>query len=120
MAKEKATRNKAKDVVGIEKTFKVIDRIGLLGLLPKEANIINMTLAKDIREKVDFTQDEMKKFDMKSRPDGKLAWKIQKKGVKIKFTGAELELLRSQVDLFDKQNKITAEMLPVCFTIREK
>ena len=120
MTKPKATKNKAKDVVGLERTLKVLDRIGLLGLLPKEANIINMTLAKDIKEKIDFTQDEMKKFEMKSRPDGKLGWKIQKKGAKIKFTGAELEFLRTQVDLFDKQNKITPEMLPVCLLIREK
>jgi len=121
MAKKvKATQNVAKDVESKIMEFSVKDRLLLAGLLPKEGNIITLILARDIKQKVEISQDEFKKYDFKTIDNGSVRWQEPKKGFKITFTGAEMELLRTQVDSLDNTEKITDELLTLCLKIREK
>ncbi len=123
MAKKlKSTKNKAKDVEGVKKELSIHDRVMILGLLPREGDFVTLKLARDVREKVDFSQAEMKKVNMKSRSQeegGGLGWNEPKKKTKIGFSSAEMELMKAKVSELDKTKKITTEILPVCEMIRD-
>ena len=95
------------------------DRLIMSGLYPRESNIIDQVLIKDIKIKVDLTQSEFKAIDFKIVGD-KYTWNNKKgKDKEIDFTAAELNLLRTQIDKMDKEKKITQEILSLCLRIKE-
>lgn len=114
----KAKKNKAKDVESVKLELTVHKRILLGGMLPKEGNFATMTLAKDIDAKVIFSEDELKKHKIENLPDGRVKFNSPKKGKKIDFSSAEIQLLKTQVDGLDKTNKITTEQLDLCIQIK--
>jgi hypothetical protein len=95
------------------------DRVVMPSLYPKESNIVNQILVKDIKEKVELTQPELKEIDFK--PMGThYSWDMKKaKDKKVDFTEAELDLLKNEIDKLDKEKKITQDILPLCLKIRE-
>lgn len=98
----------------------VKERLVVGSLLPKEGNIMVQTLARDIREKTKLLQKEFKDVGFKVTPQGGYQWDKKKaKSKKVDFTSAELGLLKKQVDILDKQNKITQELLDICLKIKE-
>lgn len=118
--KVQASRNKAKDVKGPKMELSVKDRLLLTGhLLPKQGNIIDITVAADIRQKVELTQADFKKYDVKSDGSGGLTWKEPKQGKSVVFSDAEMELMKVQVVELDKAKKITPELLQLCLMVRE-
>lgn len=107
----------AKKENGIKLSIK--DRLTMNLLLPKEGNIICMTVAKDVTDKVKLSQVEIKNVDLKVVEDN-FKWNAKKdKGKVVLFTTAELEILRLQITKLDEQNKITLEILPLCEKIRD-
>lgn len=118
--KPKASKNKANDVEGVKMKLGIMDRLAMTSdLLPKEGDIVSLTIARDIRQKVGFQQAEMEKIGMKTREGGGLEWKEEGKKKEFSFTNAEKELLKTQVSSLDKQKKITKDLLPMCLMIRE-
>lgn len=106
-------------VVGIKKKLSVKDRLTLSGLLPLEGNIINLTLCRDIRTKIELGQAEIDKINLKTEGQG-LVWDVDKAKEKtIEFTGAEIEFLKTRINELDKQKKIKSNMLSLCLMIRE-
>lgn len=117
-AKKKAVIKKNSDSIKIK--LSIGDRISLLGILPKEGDIITLVLAKDIRLKTELSQNELKKCGIKrNEKGGGLTWKIQKIDKTIIFTNAEITLLKSQIEKLDKSKKITSELLDLCVMIRD-
>lgn len=117
--KVKASRNKAKDVESVKKVLFIKDRIAVRGVLPKEGDILTMTLARDIGSKVELKQADFKKFKIEVLEGGRLKWDVQKKGVSFTFTRAEIELLKSRITELDKQKKISGDLLDFCILMRE-
>lgn len=115
----KSSQNKAKDVEGVKKELSIMDRVGMASLLPTEGNMLTQITARDIRKKVELTQEDIKKHNVKSRPGGGLSWDDNGKKKIIRFTNPEYELLRSQIDKLDAQQKITSDMLSACLVIKE-
>ena len=96
----------------------IMDRLVIQGLYPSEGNIITQVLVKDIQDKIEFTQEEIKESDLKSVSGG-YKWNKDKVIEKeIKFTEAEIELLKAQIDVLDKGKKITQHNLELCLKIR--
>ena len=124
MAKKKlkSTANKAKDVENVKLELFIKDRMAVMGMLPAQGDLITMTLAKDIGTKTELKQEEFKQHNIRVRADGKpgLMWDIEKKGVSITFSSAEVELLKSRIAELDKKKEITEEMLEVCMLIRDR
>lgn len=118
MAKPKASQNKAKDVESVKRMLGIKDRFAINLLLPKEDNIINLMLVRDIATKVQFTQAEFKKYGIESQGDGNYKWPDDTHKKSISFTAAEIELLKRQIDLMDKQKKITPDLLSLCLELR--
>ncbi|MHC4122000.1 MAG: hypothetical protein ACYSSI_00370 [Planctomycetota bacterium] len=122
----KASKNKAEDVESIKKALSIKDRLMLLGLLPKEGNILAITLAKDIRDKVVLTQAEMTKYKVEEKisTDGtgrnisNLVWDEKGQTKKIEFTNAEWQLLKEQVEKLDNKKRVTPDLLSLCLMIK--
>lgn len=120
--KPKASKNKAQDTdtksVKLEITVK--DRLVHGDLLPQQGDILTLTLAKDIGEKLRLTQADMKTAGFERSPGQKgFTWKKEITR-KVVFTNAEIEFLRAQVDRLDKEKKITTDILSLCLKIRQK
>ena len=117
----KVSENKAKDVESLKMELGIKDRLVMINfLLPIEGNIVSLTIARDIHQKVKITQAEMKKHKIVSIGDGNLKWDEKGQTEKITFTNAEVDLLKEQISILDKQKKITSEILSMCLMLREQ
>ncbi len=121
MSKPKAKQNKAEQTETRKMKLNIGDRLRVVNhLIPQEGDIVTLTIAKDISSKAILSQEEIKKGEVEGAvTDGKSQLKWGKDFTKtIEFTNAELELLRTQVALLDKQKKVTSELLDICIRIR--
>ena len=117
--KPKASENKAKDVEGVKMKLGIKDRFDVINhLSPKQGNIIDLTITKDISNKISFDQAELKKLGIKARKEGGYEW-LKESAKIVNCTNAEIEFLRTRVTELDNQKMIPADMLELCLMIRE-
>ena len=118
----KASENKAKDTESVKLSLSVKDRLAFGSLFLQQGDIISQILARDMSIKVQPTQAEIKKIDLKTIKSkvGEISysWNPKAKAVNIIFTNAEIEFLREQVGRLDKEKKVTVDMLELCLKIR--
>ncbi len=105
-------------------TLTVMDRMRMSDLYPQETDMTERAVTRDIMEKVELDQAEVKKVGMKSArmPDGKMgwAWDVRKDTkLKVNFTRAEGQFLKRRVEDLHEKKKIKDEMYDVCVKIRE-
>jgi len=86
----------------------LLERVTILGILPQEANFLNLKIIKDIQEAVSFTEKDFKEFDIK-QTDGKITWNAkgtEEKEISIgeKATDIIVEALKE----LNKNKKLTA------------
>ena len=99
--------------------FAIKDRLIVSLLYPKESDFITQILVKDLRGKLDFTQEEITELDFKVTKDG---YQWNQKGEKIthiEFTDKELELLKDGVKRLDEEKKISQDNLALCKKIQD-
>lgn len=101
----------------------VTERIILPGLLPEQGSMVNMLLAKHIREKIEFTSVEIENFSLKGKEqeDGSTSfkWDPQKAiDVEFHFEKSEVDFLKEQVDRLDKEGNVTSQNLDLCVKIK--
>ena len=87
-------------------------------LLPKEGNILTLSVAKDIRKKVDLSQKEVEDCGIKGMDSGGLTWS-KSIDVEVIFSDAEITSLKTKVSELDASSKITMELLSLCLMIKE-
>ena len=76
------------------------ERLTITQLFPREENLISQIMVRDISEKTDFTQEEVKKAEIIIE-NGSYKWEKKKDIQKeIEFTGAEMEFLKSMINKF--------------------
>ena len=120
MTKVKATQNKAEEIENKKIDLGVQNRLVILNsILPSQGNIITLTVAKDISEKVSFTQADTKKYNIRLVKDGQLSFD-DTGSKKVSFSSAEIELMKTQIADLDTAKKITPNMLSTCLLIRDK
>jgi len=98
------------------------ERLAMQGLYPQNSNFVTQLLVKDVAEKVTLTQAELKKYKVVVNDrDGTIRWD-QKNAtdVEYKFTGAELDFLKSRFEVLDKEQKINQENFSLCQKIKEE
>ncbi len=95
--------------------LKLIDRIMLANILPTEGNIKTLVCAKDIRKKVDFTQDEVKKYEIDSAENGGIKWNLEGAATEfdIEFTELETMEIVKTLKKLDKENKLSIQLMPL-------
>ena len=95
------------------------DRIVFEAFLPKQGNIVDIKVAKDLREKVEIQQEEMIKVNL--RVEGAFTkWDAGKDfDIEIEITDLEKSLLKKQVEELDKLKSINDQNLDLALKIQE-
>lgn len=99
-------------------TLTVGERVRITDLFPEQEDMITRGICRDIGEKVEIDQAEMKEIKMvpARMPDGTMGWTWdQRKGKNktINFTRVEGQFLKRRVKEMDEGKKIKDEQLDV-------
>lgn len=118
--KVKTTKSRGEAVETVNLALTVQNRFAVIGILPKQEDIIGMMMVRDIEIRMLLTQIEKKKCNFRKQEDGRgWTWDLPKKTKTFKFSCAEMELLRKRVTELDSQKKISADLLDLCILIRK-
>ena len=101
----------------------VSERLDINELFPPKADILTQTIIKDIIEKTTLSQKETKKINLRPVGKGQPGMIYDTKAVTPKavtFSTPELELLKSRVDIMDKEKKVGRNILELCLKIRDE
>ena len=94
-------------------SIKLLDKIMLPSILKKEANYETMIINLDIKKKVEVTQDELLKYNIKSLENGGLTW--NKEGseaeFELEFTEMEASKIKEALKELNDSNKLTEELI---------
>jgi hypothetical protein len=92
--------------------FSITERLILLQLLPNQGNMITVKLCQDLKAKLELSESEMKRADVKM-VDDQLTWKPDDGEKKIELFKAETELIVTQLKELDNQEKLTEHHIGV-------
>lgn len=107
MAK-KATTNK------ITLSLNVKERVLFPGILPNSGRKIEMILVSDLLKKAEFTPEEVAELGLKDIGGGRVRWDPRKNDEKaIEITKEQVEILKKASEDFDKEGKVTLDLLPI-------
>jgi hypothetical protein len=96
----------------------VKDRLLVTQLYPKESNLVEQTIVRDISRKIEISQKEQEEIGLKAVQQG-FTWDQEKELVKqIELSDIELSLLRDRVNALDSEKKITQQILELCLKIK--
>jgi hypothetical protein len=112
--KAKSTQEGEREIV---LTFR--DRLFLPALLPKEGDMLTIVVARDIKEKVTPTQEELKKINFSTIVVGgetRTAWNIDPKddAFTYKFTQMEVVQIVSSLKELQQNKKVTEDTIGLC------
>lgn len=94
------------------------ERLHLRLLCPEKGNILQQILVKEILDKIKITIEEAEEIELKKEGQS-IGWNNEKaKEIDVSFSIVELNLLKDQVNLLDKENKITQENIDLCLKIK--
>ena len=94
----------------------VMERFVIQGLLPQRASMTDLLIAKNIREAVGFTEDELVALEIKE-DGGRVEWNPEAAAAIVKdveFSGPQTALLVAALDKLDKDNELQIEHLSLC------
>lgn len=93
------------------------ERINFGALYPQKGNIVEQKLIRDIAEKIEISQGEMKEIELRATGT-QVQWNEKKaKDKKVEFTEMEMDLLKRQVRELDEKKEVTANILSLCLKI---
>ena len=95
-------------------TLKVSERIWLLGLLPKEGDLLTQRVIHALREKLGISDEDWKLYDIQPIPEiqGAIKWDTKKDvGVEYEFGDKTVEIIAQSLQEIDKQKKVTEDFL---------
>ena len=98
------------------------ERLVFNGILPDSGNIIDMTIRKDLLEKVILTQGELVKSEIKETEEGGYKWddkKVESFNKTIDLTKAEMTYLKKCVKQLDDEGKVNQDLLPLCIKVND-
>lgn len=105
----------AKTTNNTKTELNLMDRLVLPALFKgKESNFIGIRIVKDIKKKIEITQAEIKKYDLKIG-DGVITY--NKAGVdavfRVDFTELERKEIKAALNKMNDDNKLTEEFLDI-------
>jgi len=89
----------------------ILDRVILPSILKKEANYMTLIINKDIKKKIELTQDELVKFKFKTVGQG-LTWSLpedMEDSFSFSFTSSEVTEIFDCLNKLNSENKLTEE-----------
>lgn len=94
--------------------LEVMERLVLLQILPKEGNLLQLKIARTLREELSFDEQEHVAIGL-TEDSGVIHWddtKAQSKDVEI--GPKAMEMIHKALDELDKAGKLRAEYLDLC------
>ena len=87
---------------------------------PAQGNILEQTIVKDLKKKIDVSQEDLTKCKFRAVEKG-FDWDKTKvpKPIELDLTNAEKGLLKTQVEKLDKDEKVDQNLLSMCLKIKE-
>lgn len=120
-AKKKTTKKSAKKkdkAITLRLSFG--ERMNFSLVYPKETDILTGLILRDIKNKINLSQKEIKTLDAKRSGNG-MEWQTKNDKIKnISFTTPEMEFLKSRVAELDKQKKVPQDFLEIALQIQDK
>lgn len=91
-----------------------LERVLLSNLLPREGKFETLLILEDVRKKIEVTQDEVKKYDVKT-VDNMIQWNPEgaKSTFDIEFTEAESNAIKDIFKKLSDSEKLSTEQLPL-------
>ena len=94
------------------------ERLAISGLLPKEGNMVTLIIAKDVKNKVELTQELIKEIGFKI-VGKRYIWDADKKLPDIEFTKAEIKVLQDSIKELEKQKKLLLDNVDLYVKIND-
>lgn len=90
----------------------LMERLIITGILPKETNYQDLVLKGDILEKIQISQVEMSKYEMKFHENGSVTCNKQGGTSKTnyEFTKLESSFIATSLKKLEQENKLTLEL----------
>ena len=90
--------------------LKVLNRLILLNILPKQTNFLALKLIKDLEDKISFNENEQKELELKILENGLPAWNGEKdKGKEFEIGEKTQDIIIDALKKLDKDNKLTKD-----------
>jgi len=92
--------------------FNILERIMILGILPKQADLVSIKIIEDLRRNVGFSQKELDDSKIKSLPNGNFSWEkdFEKE---IKVTNRAAEIIKENLNKLSEAKNVSAYHLSI-------
>lgn len=91
--------------------FDVMERLIILNILPKENNFTTLKIIRDLKDKLGFSEEEHKLFEIKLSDQG-FQWNKKGKEKKSFEIGEKAQdLIKESLEDLDTKKKLTEEMM---------
>lgn len=87
----------------------VLERIKLLTVLPTEGNLLEMRMLRDLKNKLFFTEEEIKEFGLQVQAE-RYTWK-KNESVGFEFTLGEIDIIKKSLRGLIEKKKVTEELV---------
>lgn len=84
------------------------NRIVLMNILPTEWTLTDMIIIKELKEKLNFSQEEIEKREIKTNENWSISWKDWK-DKDIQFNEAEKSLINKSLNKLDREWKVAEQ-----------
>lgn len=90
----------------------LLDRLLLPGIFPKEGNMKELIIRKDLKKKIVFTQEELTKYGIDFKGE-QILWNQEGAEAKFKYKFSDLEKAEvvSALTKMDEEKKLTEEFM---------
>ena len=88
----------------------VMERLLVLGLMPKESSYITLKVIRRGQEELSFTEEELKKYKFVNKEEGRVEWddKVEQE-TDVKLGSKVKTLIGEELEKLDKDNKLTQQ-----------
>jgi len=112
---EKKEEKKEKKVISLS----IKDRIIIPNLFPQRGSMMDQLVSKDIQEKIEMSQEEREKADVKQMGE-RITWdKEFKEEVEVEFSGSELDFLKQKIKEKDNSKEVSFFDLETYLKLRD-
>jgi len=94
----------------------VMERMVVPNILPKEGSMLELVSAKNVREAIQFTEDELVQLKI-VQEDDRVQWDPEAATAivrEIEFTGPQTKMIVDALQKLDREKKLAPEHLTLC------
>ena len=101
-------------------SLSILDRLQLPMIYPQSGGLIEMDIVKSLQEKIRFKPAEIDEYELKDLSEGRVSWnKAKAKDKTFALEDSEIRVLQKGVDLLDKEQRITLDLVDLAKPIRD-